>query len=83
MSLADDVQKVVEEDDSRPCGTGIWVSNLDERDRTAFDSYLRQGGPVAKLHQIAVVNGCPIGETQFRRHCRQRCGCYTKTGIAA
>jgi hypothetical protein len=83
MSLADDVQaNRLEGRKPNPCKTGIWISELDERDRDAFRAFLEEGGQVAILHRMAVRNGLTAAETQFRRHCRERCSCYLGLGIA-
>ncbi len=82
MSFADDVSD--HERQSRkpnPCKTGIWITGLNDRDRDAFRDFLARGGSAADLHKLAIKNGCEAGETQFRRHCRERCSCYLGVGI--
>ncbi|CRY84352.1 hypothetical protein SAMN05421776_12312 [Nocardia farcinica] len=76
MSFADEVAAF--EKPRPPCKTGEWLSELDKRDAAAFTEFLERGGAVADLHTIAVRNGCPARETQFRRHCRRRCSCYPR-----
>ncbi len=77
MSLADDLQTHYEQQTvAKQCGTGVWFASQSERDANAFAEFLARGGAVSHLHQLAVKNGCPIAETQFRRHCRKRCSCY-------
>ena len=82
MSLADDVQEYQEQDPD-PCGTGVWFGGLPERDKNAFETFLAAGGATSVLWRMARKNGCPTAETSFRRHCRQRCSCYTEAEIAA
>ena len=74
MSLADDLAEANVKP-GRPCRTAHWLSDLEQRDRDAFDDFLRDGGAVSELFVLAKVNGYEGGLTIFRDHCRGRCAC--------
>ncbi|WP_043654366.1 hypothetical protein [Nocardia thailandica] len=81
MSFADDLSEVARREPVL-CKTGVWLAQLDDADRAAFQTHLASGRPVSDLWRVAVRHGCDAAETRFRAHCRNRCGCYTGEAAA-
>ena len=71
MSLANRLSSAVPFRANRGCVTCMWLDELPDADRQAFDDWIRSGNSVAQLWEIASTmedNPLQVSNTGLRHH---------------